>query len=340
MEARLCCGGGSASASHHHPQLVCPSPSSAHIAASQLPSSLSCCRGLPRRRSCLKVVIRSRYIMACVIAPALSNFAAKSIGQTFSELRKRGKVALIPYITAGDPDLSTSAEALKTLDCCGADIIELGVPYSDPLADGPVIQAAATRALQNGTNLESVLEMLSGVSPNLKAPVVLFTYYNPILRRGVENFLQAIKAAGVAGLVIPDIPLEETKRLQKLTFNNNIELVLLVTPTTPKERMNKIAEASQGFVYLVSVTGVTGARASVEGRVESLLQGLKKVTEKPVAVGFGISKPEHALQIARWGADGVIIGSAIVKLLGEASSPEECLGALRRFIKDMKAILP
>lgn len=285
----------------------------------------------------LRVHANPRLPVMAAVAPSL---ASKSIAQTFSNIRNHGKVALIPYITAGDPNLSTTAEALMLLDSCGADIIELGVPYSDPLADGPVIQAAATRALRNGTNLDAVLKMLSEVVPRLGAPIVLFTYYNPILKRGSEKFLHAIKAVGVTGLVVPDLPLEETDTLRKMTAANNIELVLLTTPTTPKERMDTIAQASQGFVYLVSLTGVTGARASVETRVESLLQELRQVTNKPIAVGFGISKPEHVAQIVKWGADGVIVGSAMVKVLGEASSPEEGLAALRSLTRELRAVLP
>ncbi|KAH7279048.1 hypothetical protein KP509_37G003000 [Ceratopteris richardii] len=250
------------------------------------------------------------------------------------------QVALIPYVTAGDPSLSTTAEALCVLNDLGADILEVGVPYSDPLADGPVIQAAATRALRNGSNLDSVLEMLKEVLPKLTAPVVLFTYYNPILKRGVENFLRTIKAVGVTGLLIPDLPLEETETVRTLAANNGLELVLLTTPTTPKDRMKDISEASQGFVYLVSLTGVTGVRSELESRVENLLQELKKVTDKPIAVGFGISKPEHAIQVSKWGADGVIIGSAMVRLLGEASSPEEGICALKNFTQELRKVLP
>ncbi|KAG7018173.1 Tryptophan synthase alpha chain, partial [Cucurbita argyrosperma subsp. argyrosperma] len=275
-----------------------------------------------------------------------------------------GLVALIPYITAGDPDLSTTAEALKVLSTCGSDIIELGVPYSDPLADGPVIQAAATRALVRETNFNAIISMLKGVIPELSCPVSLFSYYNPILKRGIENFMMTIRDAGVQGLVVPDVPLEETAVLREEAVKYNIELVLLTTPTTPKDRMKNIVEASEGFVYLVSSIGVTGARTSVSGRVQSLLEEIKEVcllnnesmkcylksvdvlkgidlqlrgltfchppqvTEKPVAVGFGISKPEHVKQVAGWGADGVIVGSAMVKLLGEAQSPEEANGLL------------
>uniref|UniRef100_A0A9I9E243 tryptophan synthase n=1 Tax=Cucumis melo TaxID=3656 RepID=A0A9I9E243_CUCME len=366
---------------------------------------------------------------------ALAAYPVVGLSETFKKLREQGKVALIPYITAGDPDLSTTAEALKVLSTCGSDIIELGVPYSDPLADGPVIQAAATRSLARETNFNAIISMLKGVIPELSCPISLFTYYNPILKRGVENFMMIIKDTGVRGLVVPDVPLEETEVLRKEAVKHNIELVLLTTPTTPKERMKKIVEASEGFVYLfhgssssmgfkrgeaskldleetdgkidwsflnalallavcpsgtnssvivhgksreknqgfqgikpediifpfplllklndfglvkgfkvgrsnlVSSIGVTGTRTSVSGRVQTLLEEVKEVTEKPVAVGFGISKPEHVKQVAEWGADGIIIGSAMVKLLGEAQSPEEGLKELENFTKSLKSAL-
>ncbi|XP_010246330.1 PREDICTED: tryptophan synthase alpha chain isoform X2 [Nelumbo nucifera] len=268
-----------------------------------------------------------------VVAPAVG------LSETFTRLKQKGKVAFIPYITAGDPDLSTTAQALKVLDSCGSDIIELGVPYSDPLADGPVIQAAATRALAKGTNFNAIISMLKEVVPQLSCPIALFSYYNPILKRGVEKFMATIKDAGVHGLVVPDVPLEETGILRKEAVKNKIELVLLTTPTTPTDRMKAIVEASEGFVYLVSSVGVTGARSSISSRVQSLLQEIKKATDKPVAVGFGISKPEHVKQIAGWGADGVIVGSAMVKILGEAKSPEEGLMDLENFTKSLTAAI-
>lgn len=285
-------------------------------------------------------VIKTRAVRAITAGEIASVVESPSISETFANLKKRGKVALVPYITAGDPDLLTTAKALEVLDSCGADIIELGVPYSDPLADGPVIQAAATRALQKGTNFDAVISMLREVIPQLKAPLVLFSYYNPILKRGPESFMHTIKSVGVRGLVVPDVPLEETTNLRRLTAANKIELVLLTTPTTPTERMKLIVEASEGFIYLVSITGVTGARASIESCVEFLLQEIKKATTKPVAVGFGISKPEHVAQIAQWGADGVIVGSAMVKLLGEAKSPEEGLEHLETLTRNLRAAIP
>lgn len=269
----------------------------------------------------------------------LSVAPAVSISKTFERLKEQGKVAFIPYITAGDPDMSTTLEALKVLDSCGSDIIELGMPYSDPLADGPVIQAAATRALAKGANFDAIITMLSKAIPQISSPIALFSYYNPILKRGVEKFMTTIEDVGVHGLVVPDVPLEETEILRKGAARHNIELVLLTTPTTPIERMKAIVEASQGFVYLVSSIGVTGARASVSSRVQSLLQEIKEASAKPVAVGFGISKPEHVKQIAGWGADGVIVGSAMVKILGEAKSPQEGLKELEAFTKSLKAAL-
>ncbi|KAK4281223.1 hypothetical protein QN277_012745 [Acacia crassicarpa] len=268
--------------------------------------------------------------------------AIKSVGlsETFIRLKREGKVAFIPYITAGDPDLSTTAEALKVLDSCGSDIIELGVPYSDPLADGPVIQAAATRSLARGTNFDAIMSMLKEVVPQMSCPIALFTYYNPILKRGIDRFMSTVSSVGVHGLVVPDVPLEETTALRIEAKKNGIELVLLTTPTTPTNRMKAIVEASEGFVYLVSSVGVTGTRASVSDKVQALLCEIKEATTKPVAVGFGVSKPEHAKLIAGWGADGVIVGSALVKLLGEAKSPQEGLKELENFTKSLKSALP
>ncbi|XP_042428755.1 tryptophan synthase alpha chain-like [Zingiber officinale] len=293
----------------------------------------------PRRPTC-KFTSLSRSTLSRASLSVRRASSASTISDTFSRLKEQGKVALIPFITAGDPDLSTTSEALKILDSSGSDLIELGVPYSDPLADGPVIQAAATRALENGTNFDGVISMLREVIPQLSCPISLFTYYNPILKRGVEKFMSTIEEVGVRGLVVPDVPLEENESLRKEAIKHNIELVLLSTPTTPPERMKEIARASEGFIYLVATVGVTGARASVNLEVQSLLQEIKEATPKPVAVGFGISKPEHVKQVAGWGADGVIVGSAFVKLLGEVKSSDEGLKQLETFTRSLKAALP
>ena len=258
-----------------------------------------------------------------------------SVSECFKNLRDAGKCALVPFITAGDPDLATTAQALRLLDREGADLIELGVPYADPLADGPVIQAAATRALQRGVVLENVLQIVKEVKGEIKAPIILFTYYNPIFYRGAESFLQQIAAAGVKGLVVPDLPLEESESLMQLATEMGIEVILLVAPTSPPERIKAIAAKSQGFIYLVSVTGVTGMRGEIQDRVQDLLLSLRSVTDKPIGVGFGISSPEQAQRVKGWGADAVIVGSAFVKRLGQGT-PQEGLTATGELCRDLK----
>ncbi len=261
-----------------------------------------------------------------------------SVSDCFQSLRHSSQCALIPFITAGDPDLNTTAQAQRINDQSGADLIELGVPYSDPLADGPTIQAAATRALQRGVRLDDVLEMVKDVAPQLKAPLILFTYYNPILNRGIELFLKQIADVGVKGLVVPDLPLEEAQVLLKPAAEIGIEVILLVAPTSPKERIEAIAQQSQGFIYLVSVTGVTGIRTQLEARVPDLLQQMRTVTDKPIGVGFGISVPEQAQQVKNWGADAVIVGSAFVKRLAD-NPPAEGLSAISEFCQNLKSAI-
>jgi tryptophan synthase alpha chain len=261
-----------------------------------------------------------------------------AISDCFKILASQSQCALIPFITAGDPDLETTAEALQILDHHGADMIELGVPYSDPLADGPVIQAAATRALQQGTTLEKVLEMLQATIPSLRSPIILFTYYNPILNRGIERFLHEIAAVGVAGLVVPDLPLEEAADLIEKSAQIGIDVILLVAPTSSVERIEAIARSSQGFIYLVSVTGVTGMRSQIQTRVSDLLNQIRDLTDKPIGVGFGISQPEQARQVRDWGADAVIVGSAFVKRLAQGS-PKQGLNAISEFCQSLKAAI-
>jgi len=260
------------------------------------------------------------------------------VSDCFKSLKDSSQCALIPFVTAGDPDLATTAQALRVLDKSGADIIELGVPYSDPLADGPTIQAAATRALQKGVRLDDVLEMVKEVSPDLTAPLVLFTYYNPILNRGIELFLKQIAAAGIQGLVVPDLPLEEAESLLKPAAEIGIEVVLLVAPTSPQARIEAIAKQSQGFIYLVSVTGVTGIRNQLQSRVQDILAQMRTLTDKPIGVGFGISQPEQAQQVKNWGADAVIVGSAFVKRLADGT-PAEGLSAIGEFCQTLKSAI-
>ncbi|MDY6783225.1 MAG: tryptophan synthase subunit alpha [Cyanobacteriota bacterium] len=258
-----------------------------------------------------------------------------TISDRFHSLKTQSQPALIPFITAGDPDLETTARALRVLDKAGADLIELGVPYSDPLADGSTIQAAATRALQRGVKLADVLQVVKEVEGEISAPIILFTYYNPIHYRGIEGFLKQIRDAGVRGLVVPDLPLEEAKTLLEPAAEMGIEVTLLVAPTSPKERIEAIARDSQGFIYLVSVTGVTGMRSQVGDRVKDLLIDLRSVTDKPIGVGFGISGPEQARQVKEWGADAIIVGSAFVKRLA-TGTPEEGLAAIETFCQSLK----
>ena len=263
-----------------------------------------------------------------------------SIAQRFQHLKQNSECALIPFITAGDPDLATTAKALEVLANSGADMIELGVPYSDPLADGPTIQAAATRALQKGVNLEDVLEVVKAVTSKTEVPIILFTYYNPIYYRGIEFFLKQVKDAGISGLVVPDLPLEEAEVLLKPAADIGIEVTLLVAPTSSQERIVAIAAKSQGFIYLVSVTGVTGTRTQMATEIKDLLSDLHSTTTKPIGVGFGISSPEQAKQVKDWGADAVIVGSAVVKRLSQGT-PEAGLEAISEFCNSLKqAILP
>ncbi len=258
-----------------------------------------------------------------------------SVSQRFAQLKQKSECGLIPFITAGDPDLDTTVEAIRTLAKNGADIIELGVPYSDPLADGPVIQAAATRALNKGVCLDDVLKIVKSIETEIDVPIVLFTYYNPIYYRGADKFLKTIATAGVKGLVVPDLPLEEAASFLDLAQKHSIEVTLLVAPTSPIERIKEIASHSQGFIYLVSVTGVTGVRTQVESRVQELIQQLKQVTDKPIGVGFGISEPEQAMQIKDWGADAVIVGSAFVKKLAH-DNPTDALQVVGEFCQTLK----
>jgi tryptophan synthase alpha chain len=256
------------------------------------------------------------------VAAASTAAIPTAILTRFSQLQAQGRCALMPFLMAGDPDLATTAATLLALQEAGADLIELGIPYSDPLADGPVIQAAASRALASGTTPGKVLEMLTGLRGRLTTPLVLFTYSNPLLNRGMDTFCRDAAAAGAAGLVVPDLPLEEAERLSPIAAAVGMDLVLLVAPTTPSERMARIAAASRGFTYLVSVTGVTGVRVAMESRVGGLVQQLKAMGPTPVAVGFGISGPEQARQVRDWGADGAIVGSALVKVMAAAACTE------------------
>ena len=247
---------------------------------------------------------------------------SSKITKAFNKLRKKDRIALMPFLMAGDPNLQITSEILLKLQEKGADIIELGIPYSDPLADGPIIQLSASRALKAGTSPTKVLNLLEKIKQDLKIPIILFTYFNPLLSYGFRNFCAAAAKSGVSGLIIPDLPLEEASEFSDIAHSFSLDLILLVAPTTPFERMKTITKKTKGFTYLVSVTGVTGERNKIENRVETLINKLKEISSNPVAVGFGISSPNHVRNVRNWGADGVIVGSAFVKRISSADESD------------------
>jgi len=263
------------------------------------------------------------------------NESFSKVDDKFYELKNNKKIALIPFIVAGDPSIEITSEILLKLQENGADLIELGIPYSDPLADGPVIQLAASRALKSGTTLRKVITLLESLKDKLNIPIILFSYLNPLLSFGFEEFCKRASHAGASGLIIPDLPLEEAYKYSKIVSNHSMDLILLVAPTTPFERMKQISNYTRGFTYLVSVTGVTGERNQMENRVENLIAKLKEVNTNPIAVGFGISTPEHVKKVLEWGADGVIIGSAFVKRIS-SSSEKDVVNIVGEFCKEMR----
>ena len=263
------------------------------------------------------------------------NEALSRVDEKFYELNNNKKLALMPFIMAGDPNLEKTSEILLKLQENGADLIELGIPYSDPLADGPIIQLSASRALKSGTTPKKVIKLLESLKGKLNIPIILFTYLNPLLCFGFEHFCELASNAGVSGLIIPDLPLEEAYKFSKIVSNHSMDLVLLVAPTTPFERMKTISNHTKGFTYLVSVTGVTGERNKMESRVENLIAKLKEINNNPIAVGFGISTSEHVNKVREWGADGVIIGSAFVKRIS-SSSEKDVVNNVGKFCNDMR----
>ena len=258
------------------------------------------------------------------------------INQKFNELRKKGKFALMPFLMAGDPTLEITYQILLELQEKGADFIELGIPYSDPLADGPIIQLSASRALQSGTSLGQVLDLLKKLKGKLNTPVILFTYFNPLLSFGFKRFCEIASDVGAAGMIIPDLPLEETTQFSRIANDFNLDLILLIAPTTPLGRMKLISSKTKGFSYLVSVTGVTGERNKLENRVENLIGQLKEISSNPIAVGFGISSPEHIIKVRKWGADGVIIGSAFVKRISD-NNDSQIVDEVGKFCSEMRS---
>ncbi len=236
---------------------------------------------------------------------------------TFNRLKKTNETALIPYIMAGDPDLATTKTLILEMEKAGCDIIELGAPFSDPLADGPVIQRAAIRSLKNRTSVADVLDLVTDVRTTSTIPLILMTYYNLIFKYGEERFVHDAVSAGLDGLILPDLPPEEAGTLIPIAKKAGLDTIFLLAPTSTDDRIKLVSKMSQGFVYYVSLTGVTGAHLAVQNSIKDALLRIKSVIDKPVAVGFGISSPDQAAQVAKWGADGVIVGSALVKVIEE-----------------------
>ena len=257
------------------------------------------------------------------------------IDKKFQELRHQDARAFMPYLCAGDPTPELTSKILLTLEEAGADLIELGVPFSDPIADGPTIQRASERALTHHISLQQILEMVATLRTQTDIPIALMSYYNPIFRMGEEAFCKAAQDAGVDGVIVPDLPPEQAQPLLEIAPNYNLATIFLVAPTSPSERMQLIASVSTGFVYCVSVTGVTGARAMLSDEVAPMIAELRKHTDKPISVGFGVSTPDQATQVAQI-ADGVIVGSAIVNVIEEHINDEaKLLTAVKQFASDL-----
>lgn len=257
------------------------------------------------------------------------------IKATFAILKEQQKTALIPFITAGDPDLEVTAKLVLALADAGADLIELGVPFSDPMADGPTIQAASERALAAGTTLKGVLLLVAAVRETTQIPLVLMGYYNPVFRYGVESFARDAAAAGVDALLLVDLPPEEVAEISGVMLKSGIDLITLLAPTTPRERMARLAAAAEGYLYYVSMTGVTGAQKISPEDIRVAVAELKQMTDIPVAVGFGITTAADAKAVGSF-ADGVIVGSALVKIIAEYGQSEKLLSEVTKFIAELK----
>ena len=264
------------------------------------------------------------------------------IDQSFAKLKQEGRTALIPFVTVGDPDFDTSLEIIKRLEQAGADMIELGVPYSDPLADGPVIQRASERALRSSITLTDCIHMAERArDEGVQIPLILFTYFNPVLQFGLEPFFEQVIRKGISGLIIPDLPIEEDEEVRAMAEAANIHLIPLVAPTS-KDRVTRISKKARGFVYCVSSLGVTGVRSDFHSDIDQFLSTVREATDLPIGIGFGISSREQVERFERV-CDAVIVGSAIVRQIEEAvplleqpSTREQGLEAIGRFVAELK----
>jgi tryptophan synthase alpha chain len=260
------------------------------------------------------------------------------IDDTFAQLRARGERALMAYFMAGDPSLAETERLVVEAARRGADVIELGVPFSDPLADGPVVQRAGLRALAAGASLARVLEMVAGLRMRVKAPLVLMTYYNPVLAFGLKGFARTAVDAGVDGVIVPDLPPEESEPLRAEAEPAGLDVIHMVAPTSTPARVKMIARVSRGFIYVVSLTGVTGERRALPKDLDAQLRTLRLVTTKPLCVGFGVATPEQVAEVGRI-ADGVIVGSAIVRAIEQHAGTTGLVDKLGDFIASLKAPL-
>ncbi len=265
------------------------------------------------------------------------------IDKMFKKLRAAKETALIPFITAGDPDIQTTESLILEMADQEADLIELGMPFSDPLADGPTIQASSHRALMGGVNPEKVLDLVKRVRRHTDIPLVLMGYYNPVLQYGLDRFAADASAAGIDGTIIPDLPLEEAADWMKSAKAHGIDNIFLIAPNTPDERIKKIGKATRGFLYYVSVTGITGARQDLPAELQDGLEKTERLVNCPVAVGFGISRPEQVKMLSGH-VDGVIVGSAIVRVIqantvetdGGLRARPELVKEVGRFVRSLK----
>lgn len=255
------------------------------------------------------------------------------LSKTFGKLKKEGRKAFIPYIMAGDPSLARTRRLVRLLEDSGADIIELGVPFSDPLADGPVIQAAADRARKKGVTLAKVIKAVGELRKSTDIPIVLMTYYNPVFRYGDARFVRDAVRAGVDGVIVPDLPPDEAGPLVGPSRRHGLDTVFLAAPTSPEKRLKLVAKSSTGFIYYVSITGITGAKLTLDATQRRSIETLRKLSRKPVALGFGVSSPAEARAVAEF-ADGVIVGSAIVRKVNEASEEE-----VGKFLRRLRAAI-
>lgn len=260
------------------------------------------------------------------------------IEKKFAELKQKGEKALVVYLTAGDPDLERTRCLILSLDKAGADILEIGVPFSDPTADGPIIQAASQRALKCGVTLSRILHMIESLRNVCNIPIVLFGYYNPIFSYGNEQFAINAKKAGVDGILVVDLPPEESRELRQYTDRAGIDFISLIAPTTDDDRIRTISHNATGFLYYISITGVTGTAKPVVENIREGVYRIRRITALPLVVGFGISSPQQAGEIASL-AEGIVVGSAFVHLIEKNTGNENLIQIASTFVRDIKNAL-